>query len=168
MALGRANRSFWIVFSGGVWFAAGIWLLSLGVNLIVKKNHLHGDDLGAIFSFFGKLAGGKEAGIFLFVLLALVIGFFKGRFVLSKTAKRVVARISSLKEPISLTSVYSRGYVLLLSSMIFLGISFKWLGLPLEVRGFVDVAIGSALINGAAFYFRAFSALGRRSYTKND
>jgi len=163
MALGKASRSFWVVFSGGVWFAAGMWLLTLGVNLIVQKTHLYGEDLGPLLSFFSKVTGRRESGVFLYVLLALLIGFFKGRFVLSKTANRVVSRIFSLKEPISLFDVYSKGYVALLSSMILIGVSFKWLGLPLEVRGFVDVAIGSALINGAAFYFRAFSAARRRS-----
>jgi len=38
--------------------------------------------------------------------------------------------------------------------MLSLGLIVKWAPVPYDVRGLVDVAIGSALTNGSAFYFR--------------
>jgi hypothetical protein len=79
----------------------------------------------------------------------------KGRFVLSKTVRRVVHRISSLSEPIRFLDVYSAKYFVLIASMILLGMTLRWLSVPSDIRGMIDVAVGSALMNGAMLYFRA-------------
>jgi hypothetical protein len=39
--------------------------------------------------------------------------------------------------------------------MMMLGMIFRYLPIPIDVRGFIDLAIGSALMNGAMLYFRA-------------
>ena len=38
--------------------------------------------------------------------------------------------------------------------MVFLGISMRFLPLAQDIRGFVDLTIGAALMNGALLYFR--------------
>jgi hypothetical protein len=38
--------------------------------------------------------------------------------------------------------------------MVLLGLVIRFLPIPIDARGLVDVAIGSALINGAMLYFR--------------
>jgi hypothetical protein len=55
----------------------------------------------------------------------------------------------------SLTQIYSPTYYLLIGIMIGLGLSLKIFGLPIDIRGLVDVTIGAALINGAMLYFRS-------------
>jgi len=35
-----------------------------------------------------------------------------------------------------------------------LGMGIRYFGVPVDVRGLIDVAVGSALINGAMLYFR--------------
>ena len=49
--------------------------------------------------------------------------------------------------------------------MVGLGALIKVLNLPLDVRGAIDIVIGSALINGAMIYFRsAFELRNQESY----
>ena len=128
----------WIVISGCLWLGIGIFLLTKGLQLLV-------------------FSGSKNA--LLLLSIAMVIGFVKGRFVLSKTVHRVTTRILSLPAPIKVKQVYGIGYCLLILSMIALGISMRWLPIPLEARGAIDIAIGSALFNGSILYFRKASAL---------
>lgn len=130
------KRQFWIFLSGFVWFVAGVLLLYKGIHFIASA----------------QIA--EQTATWL-MMAALVVGFLKGRFVLSKTVKRVVTRIQSLPLPIRFWNAYAPSYWILIGSMVLLGMSFKWLPLPLQYRGMVDVAIGSALVNGAMLYFRA-------------
>ena len=157
----RLSKTIWIVISGLIWFIVGIGLLTLGLNFIVFKAQV---DLGDTTSLIAKLApltGGREQAALALIATALIIGFIKGRFVLAKTVRRVVERIMSLPQPIKFAQVYSRGYLMLIAGMILLGLSMKWLGFPSEIRGFVDVAIGSALMNGAMAYFRVAFAVNK-------
>ena len=133
----------WIAFSGFVWFAIGAMLLYKGLHLIS----------------FGQTA---EKNATLLIAVGLLVGFIKGRFVLAKTVRRVVLRICSLSLPIRYKDVYTPSYYFLILGMMGLGILFRFLPIPIDIKGSVDVAIGSALINGAMLYFRA-----ARAYDKN-
>jgi hypothetical protein len=134
-----------IGFSGITWFLVGLFLLSKGLSLIAL--HESDQQMALIYIFAG-----------------LLVGFIKGRFVLSKTVHRLVSRIVALSMPVALKDVYSRGYLLLIAGMMGLGFLFKWLPIPLPWKGFIDVAIGSALINGAILFFR--NALAYRQKTQ--
>ncbi len=129
-----------ITLSGLVWLVVGIFLLMKGLSLITTG-----------------YADADQTALLL-ISLGLAIGFVKGRFVLSKTVKRVVDRINSLPLPIQVSQVYSKGYYFLIGGMILLGMSMRWLPIPIAIRGTVDVAIGFALMNGAIQYFRAARA----------
>lgn len=107
-----------------------------------------------LMRFFAGYAGGMEEGALILIAVSLLIGSLKGKYILGKSAKQGVARILSLPNPSSLKNIYSKKYYFLLGGMIALGISMKYIGLSPDIRGFVDVAIGSALINGAVSYFR--------------
>jgi len=81
-----------------------------------------------------------------------------------KTVKKVIARIVSFGASIKLTELFSVRYLLLIALMVALGVSLRFLGLPTDVHGLIDVAIGSALINGSMIYFRlAVLARSRRN-----
>lgn len=153
-----------IVISGLVWLGVGFFLFSLGLNLIVESTHLdllaiekHSPILETLAPYFGM-----EQAALLLVVLCLAAGYAKGRFVLGKSARRGVARILTFSNPTSIANIYSRSYYLLLALMIGLGMSIKFLGLPDDVRGAVDVTIGAALINGAMIYFKLASALRQK------
>lgn len=143
-----------IVISGLIWFAAGLYLLQLGLRLLLSG--VTGDAtiyqplLNSISYFFGS----PENAALILIVIALMIGYFKGRYVLGKSAKRGVARIQTFPNPAHLSRIYSAKYYILLAVMVGLGISIKYLGLSNDVRGFIDAAIGSALINGSMIYFK--------------
>jgi hypothetical protein len=141
----------WIVFSGFVWFAIGTMLLYKGLQFITdaafQTNSLS-------FQMRHTFGSSQEAATAL-IALGLIVGFFKGRYVLSKTVQRVVLRLAALPLPIRLKDAYTRSYWLLILGMMGLGMVFRFLPIPLDARGTIDVAIGSALINGAILYFRS-------------
>ena len=131
----KCSHTTLVYLSGLVWFAVGISLLRLGLGLL--------------------MASEMEATLLTFVgIAAFIIGYFKGRFVLGKSAVKGVERIRQMPNPVSITQIYSPQYYLLLGGMVFLGISIKFLGLSNGLRGFIDVAIGMALLTGALIYFR--------------
>lgn len=158
----KLSHSKLIFISGLVWFAVGLMLLPLGLKLL----------LGAAFAFnapaplmtpLAPLVGGSQQAALFIMVVALLIGYSKGRFVLSKSVRRSIARLLTFPNPTSLANIYSPGYYMLLALMVCLGMMIKWLGLPDDVRGFIDVAVGSALIQGAMLYFRLAFAMRQLS-----
>jgi hypothetical protein len=163
------SKATWIAISGLVWFLVGMGLLTLGLNFIVFKAQIDFTETSSLIAKLSSLAGGREQAALSLITIGLIIGFIKGRYVLGKTVRRVVSRIVSLPQPIKFSQVYSKGYIMLIVGMVLLGLSMKWLGLPLEIRGMIDVAIGSALINGAMAYFRlAFTVNKQLDNTKHN
>ena len=149
-----------IMISGLVWFGIGIYLLNLGLNLLfggVLSPELSNSNyplLRALSPYTGSL----ETAALVLVIIALFVGYYKGRYVLGKSAQRGVDRIRSFSNPAPLHHIYSGKYYILLGSMVVLGISIKYMGLSNDVRGVIDAIIGSALINGAMIYFRLAQA----------
>lgn len=141
----------WIFLSGLIWFVGGFILLSKGVTLLVYSLRSHPTPFLALFS---SLTPTQETTVLLVIFLALIMGYVKGRFVLLRTVKRVVERILSLTPPIKVKEIYSRNYIFLLLGMLFLGFTIRFIPIPQDIKGFVDLTIGSALMNGALLYFR--------------
>jgi len=130
---GFMKHAHWILFSGLLWLAMGLFLLTKGFNLLT-------------------LHAGKS-GVVMWLVFAFLIGYMKGRFVFSKTVTRITRRILSLPLPISFSKVYPPAYWMLIGAMGFLGMIFRYLS-P-EIRGFADVAVGSALFYGSLLYFQS-------------
>lgn len=141
-----------VVISGMIWFIIGVYLLRLGLNLMVES--INGIENYPLINALRPYFSTGENVVLLLVVLALFVGYFKGTFVLGKSARRGVERIQSFPNPTSISNIYSAKYYILLGTMVALGISIKYLGLNADVRGFIDVIIGSALINGAMIYFK--------------
>src|SRR5271169_6362788 len=116
----KKSALFWIVCSGVIWFAVGVFLLLFGVKLVVFSS-IEGAPHSALFEEMGKMLKSREQTALILVAAGLLLGFVKGRFVLSKTVVRVIGRIRSLPEPIRFFDVYSLGYLALIASMILLG-----------------------------------------------
>jgi hypothetical protein len=130
----KINHLTAVVISGIVWFVIGLFLLTKGLNLLVFNE------------------GGRDEMALICIAGGLIVGFLKGRFILSKTARRTCGRIFSLPSPFPLNKIYPLSYYGLIAVMMGIGVVFRWL--PVTLHGFVDVAVGSALINGSLFYFR--------------
>ncbi len=125
------------VLSGVVWIVVGISLFNLGLKFLWADEFVN--DL-YFFPFW--------------VLLCLYIGFLKGRFVLTKSANRIVNRLVSLPQPIALWKVYSPTTWGLFLIMIAFSKGMQIYDVSLFVRGSVDLIVGMALIKGSFFYFK--------------
>jgi hypothetical protein len=158
----RLSKTTWIAISGMIWFVVGMGLLTLGLNFIIYKAQMEFHETTSLVAKIAPFTGGREQAALTLIVIGLIIGFIKGRFVLVRTVRRVVERILKLNPPIKIFQVYSKGYLLLIVGMILLGLSMKWLSFPMEIRGTIDVAIGSALMNGAVAYFRTAFAVHRQ------
>lgn len=157
------SKTTWIAISGVIWFIIGMGLLTLGLNFIVYKAQVEIHETTSLVAKIAPLAGGREQAALTLIAVGLLAGFMKGRFVLVKTVRRVVERILKLPVPIKFSQIYSKGYLLLMGGMVLLGMGIKWVGFPMEIRGIIDVAIGSALMNGAVAYFRIAFTVHRQT-----
>jgi hypothetical protein len=91
------------------------------------------------------------------VVLALVIGFLKGHFLLSRMARRNIRRIFELsphKEKICLFAFQAIQAYLIIFGMMALGIILRHSSVPREALAVIYLAIGSALIYASIPYWR--------------
>ena len=77
-------------------------------------------------------------------IIGFAIGWAKGRWVLSKTARRMIGRIPHLPQPIRLRDAVPLSYLALIGVMVGLSMALRWL--PGDLRGVVDLAVGTALL----------------------
>lgn len=125
-----------ILLSGLFWLVGGFFLMRKGLFLTVHA--------------------GEQVSL-IFVAAALIVGYLKGKFVLAKTARRMLQHILTLPTPLPWRRIYPFSYFLLIAAMFGMAALLNILPIPPQFRGFIDIAIGSALINGSMIYFRAFS-----------
>lgn len=135
--------------SGLIWMAVGCSLMSLGLKLLL------GNEVNTpLIQSLAPSMGGAQQVALLLVVVGLFVGYMKGRHVLAKSASKGIERLKTLPNPAPLSQIYSPKYYLLLGGMIVLGMSIKFFGVPSDIRGLVDVAIGAALIQGSLVYIR--------------
>lgn len=144
------------IISGMIWLAIGIFLLWRGLALTITA--CGGEDHLLVDFLVVRFGTAQKASVVL-VASGLLIGYFKGRFVLRKTAMRTIDRIHSLPNPCSLSKLYGVGSYILVAAMIALGITLRTIGAAEEVRGLVLIAVGSALLQGSTALFRAVPTL---------
>ena len=90
------------------------------------------------------------------VVLALAVGILKGRFLLSRMARRNVVRIFALsphKEKICLFAFQAIQAYLVICGMTALGIVLRHSSIPREALAVVYLAIGSALMYASLPYW---------------
>lgn len=150
----KVSHATLITISGAIWLAVGLMLLRIGVNLLLPPASHETEFHLPLVQSLSPYLGGLKGALLGLLLFALVIGYLKGRFVLGKSAKKGVERILAFPNPVSITQIYSPKYFILLAGMVLLGISIKYMGIPNDIRGAIDVAIGIALLTGALIYFR--------------
>ena len=141
----RLGRFGWIVVSGVIWLITGGFLLSMGLSLLILQPSLQSQEYAMLL-----------------VCLGFILGFIKGRFILSKTARKVVNKILSIAEPISILQVYPPIYLGLIIGMMLMGVGLKRLEIASLIRGVVDVAVGFALISASRVYFQSAYVLKKQ------
>ncbi|NIP99571.1 MAG: hypothetical protein GWM98_03345 [Nitrospinaceae bacterium] len=131
--------------------AGTLWGL-VGLFLVVRGAFMYQDAL--------TLQSASQTALMISIAASLVLGTFKGRFVLSKTARRNKARIEAISEPLKFHHIYTKSFYFLIAGMILLGVSLRtwneYLG------GYVVVAaiycgIGLALIVSSRVYWKTES-----------
>lgn len=144
------NAKKWILASGFIWLVAGFSLLNKGLQFIEAGLR----SPGSLSHYLSNLLGSPQQGGTALIAIGLMVGFFKGRILLSKSSHRICSRIIHLEPPIRFTQVYPLSYWILIVGMMGLGFGMRFLPIPIDARGCIDIAIGSALVNGSLFYFR--------------
>ena len=147
------SKRTWFIISTITWLGIGIMLLMKGLRLTVAAAEQPAGTtplLKALVSFTGN----PRQGSLLIICLGLFIGFIKGRTILAKTVSRIADRINQHSEGLSLQQAYDKKYWIILGLMMGIGVLFRVLPIPQDIHGGIDVAIGSALINGAMLYLR--------------
>ena len=125
-----------------------IWII-VGLFLIYRGSGLY--NLAVVEQNTGKGA------LIISVILGVVIGIIKGKFVLSKTALRNRNRINQLVPPISIHQIFSGAFYGLIAGMMVLGFLLREFNAYLG--GYVVVAsiycgIGMALIAASSVYWK--------------
>ena len=128
--------------AGLIWAIVGLFLIYRGSGLynlaVIEQNT------------------SKET-LIISVILGVVLGILKGKFVLSKTALRNRNRINQLVPPISIHQIFSGAFYGLIAGMIVLGFLLREFNTYLG--GYVVVAsiycgIGMALIAASSVYWK--------------
>ena len=125
-----------------------IWII-VGLFLIYRSSGLY--NLAVIEQNTSK------GTLIISVILGVVIGIIKGKFVLSKTALRNRNRINQLVPPISIHQIFSGAFYGLIAGMMVLGFLLREFNAYLG--GYVVVAsiycgIGMALIAASSVYWK--------------
>jgi hypothetical protein len=89
---------------------------------------------------------------------ALVIGYGKGKFVLSKTSQKNIERLNQVTVPQRLIHVYSKRSWILISLMVLIAMSLNWFHVSGLLRGSINLGIGIALIVSSLAYLPSLSA----------
>ena len=152
----KLKHPYLIGIAGLTWLAMGLYLLPLGLSLLNQT--LIEPFPGPLASTLTAFMQHRDYAVIAMIAAGLFIGYYKGKFVLRKAAKREATRISTLPNPAPLSHLYSRRFYILVAVMMGLGISLRFFGVPNDIRGLVDVAVGAALIQGGITYFRCLSS----------
>lgn len=158
----KLSKRTWLVVSGCTWIGMGVVLLLKGLKFIVTTAEAK-DAAAPWINWLVPLVGTRQQAALLLISVALLIGFIKGRTLLAKTVKRIADRILTAQDDLPMNQVYDRKYYAVLAVMIGIGLTFRFLPIAFDMRGFIDVTIGSALINGAMLYFRQAVTCGTYS-----
>lgn len=88
------------------------------------------------------------------IVLAALVGFAKGRFILSKTSARNIDRLNALTGRTKLVHVYSLRSWLVIGIMLLFSVALTLGHMPLFWRGLVNIAIGMGLIVSSRAYLK--------------
>jgi hypothetical protein len=141
-----------IIISGMIWLAIGCMLTFKGVFLLGSA--IISTEKYWLIETLTRLCKNRDQATMFLVFIPVFIGILKGRLVLSKSVEKFVKRLLLKPSPIHLKDLFSRNYLILIFSMMMLGVLIRFSPISIDIRGCIDLAIGSALVNGAFLYFK--------------
>jgi hypothetical protein len=135
------NKNNLISIAGGFWCVVGLFLIVRGVDM---------------YQLAGQEQHATQVAIILSGITAALIGLVKGRFVLSKTARKNKNRIHGLEDPVGIHQIFAKPFYILIPIMMGVGALLRsyneYLG------GYVVIAaiycgVGMALIVSSRTYW---------------
>lgn len=136
------NKNSLYILAGSVWALVGLFLMIRGA--IMYQTAL-------------DTQNASQTALAISIAASVVLGIIKGRFVLSKTARRNKSRIDRLEQPLKVHHVYAKSFYFMIVGMILLGVSLRTFNEYLG--GYVVVAaiycgIGLALMVSSLVYWK--------------
>lgn len=144
----EVSRATHLKLAFAIWGLVGAVLLTVGVYFIFRDRSLSELEQG-------RSGPGMMEGIGLIV--ALAIGFIKGNFVITKVARRNIARIEALPAQSPIYATFSLKSWMLVLGMMLIGTVIRLLGASYFIRGLIYVAVGFALALGSRAYLKGSS-----------
>jgi hypothetical protein len=98
----------------------------------------------------------------------LTVGLLKGKFVLDKTASRVIGNTVNLREPNPFKSIFQMfggKTIALIASMMGIGVILRAAGVSFEIRGLVYLAVGTGLLWSCRQYWTSSFQLNKSDST---
>lgn len=146
-----------VIIAGVIWMTVGMVLMPLGLHFL--ELCITSDVYTPLLTSLLGLVSNPGNAVVCLIAVALIVGQLKGRTVMVKVASREVSRIRTLPEPAPLKDIFSPRFYMLMVFMMSLGMGMNFLGVPLDIRGTIDVTVGIALIQGALAYFRLIKTI---------
>ena len=139
------NKNNLYTLAGSIWGLVGLFLVIRGA--IMYQAAL-------------ETQNATQTALAISIAISIIIGVVKGRFVLSKTARRNKSRIENIEGPLKIYHVYAKSFYILIAGMIALGVTLRTYNESLG--GYVVVApvycgIGLALIVSSLVYWKSES-----------
>jgi hypothetical protein len=137
----KVSPRFLLQFAFAIWLAGGIVLTSNGMALLQ--------------GWLMTNPGADWHQLIVPVILAAVVGYGKGRFVLGKTSARNIERIGQMSEPQKLIAVYSTRSWIVIAAMVGISVALTLSHIAPYWRGIINVGIGMGLMVSAQAYVQA-------------
>ncbi len=137
--------------SGGLWFLIGALLMVKSMTLFKQAALLSHLPMIRLSTF---LLGEGEIALLGIAMLGLLVGYIKGKTVLSKSAMRAIERIHRYPSPFAIKHLYTLPYFFIILGMMGLGLLLRFCSIPVDIHAVIDLSVGSALIYGSSMYFK--------------
>lgn len=135
------NKDTLFKIAGSLWGIIGLFLIFRGAHL---------------YQLAIEQQSSSQNAVILSLAAGMLIGFFKGKFVLSKTARKNKERIQQLQPPIKAHQVFSKPFYFFIGGMMLLGYLLRtwneYLGGYIVVAA-IYCGIGLALIVASRAYW---------------
>jgi hypothetical protein len=141
-----------------LWIAATLWTI-VGAGLLT---------MGGVFWFHFPYLGDLDPQHLAIGGLALSVGLLKGKFVLDKTARRVIDRTVTLQETNPFKSIFQMfggKTIALIASMMGIGVVLRAAGVSFEIRGLIYLAVGAGLLWSCRQYWTSSFQVGKPDLT---
>lgn len=136
------NKNSLYALAGSIWGLVGLFMVIRGA---------------AMYQTALETQNATETALAISIAISIIVGIAKGRFVLSKTARRNKSRIESIEGSLKIHHVYAKSFYFLIAGMILLGVSLRtfneYLG-GYVVVGAIYCGIGLALMVSSLTYWK--------------